>query len=247
MRNARHLGTLARITTGAATARASTRLRADDADRDRQAADRPEHRPGLADAGGRRGPARVPDRQARHDRPGPGPRSIPARSSRCRPRRSSGRTWPASAGTRKMTRWSTTTSCPDAQHCPGRLEQSMSPLVSSRTRLSSYIRLHPRPRARRRDRRRRARHPRPWRSVPPRTPDAYRPLAKPRIGPRMRELQAVVSAMPGISRRAAMSAAGLPQSGLGSGRSLAGYSSRADRRGHGQSLGQVQCPRAKYR
>ena len=43
---------------------------------------------------------------------------------------------------------------------------------------------------------------------------------KVRIGPRMRELRDVVSAMPGCSRADALRAAGLPTSGLGSGRPL---------------------------
>ena len=41
-----------------------------------------------------------------------------------------------------------------------------------------------------------------------------------RIGPRMRELRDVVSTMPGCSRADALRAAGLPTSGLGSGRPL---------------------------
>jgi hypothetical protein len=41
-----------------------------------------------------------------------------------------------------------------------------------------------------------------------------------RVGPRMRELQAIVSAMPGISKSDALRAAGLPTHGLGSGREL---------------------------
>ena len=44
--------------------------------------------------------------------------------------------------------------------------------------------------------------------------------AKPRIGHRMRELQAIVSAVPGISKSDALRAAGLPVHGLGSGREL---------------------------
>ena len=36
-----------------------------------------------------------------------------------------------------------------------------------------------------------------------------------RIGPRMRELQAIVSAMPGCSQAAALRAAGLPDRGMG--------------------------------
>jgi hypothetical protein len=41
-----------------------------------------------------------------------------------------------------------------------------------------------------------------------------------RIGPRMRELADIVSAMPGCSKSAALRAADLPTFGLGSGRSL---------------------------
>lgn len=41
-----------------------------------------------------------------------------------------------------------------------------------------------------------------------------------RIGYRMRELQAIVSAMPGISKSDALRAAGLPTHGMGSGREL---------------------------
>ena len=41
-----------------------------------------------------------------------------------------------------------------------------------------------------------------------------------RIGPRMAELQAIVSAMPGCSRRAALRAAELPERGIGHGRPL---------------------------
>ena len=44
--------------------------------------------------------------------------------------------------------------------------------------------------------------------------------AKPRIGHRMRELQAIVSAVPGISKSDALRVAGLPVHGLGSGREL---------------------------
>jgi len=40
-------------------------------------------------------------------------------------------------------------------------------------------------------------------------------MTAPRIGPRMRELHDVVSCMPGISKRAALAAAGLPLSGPG--------------------------------
>jgi hypothetical protein len=41
-----------------------------------------------------------------------------------------------------------------------------------------------------------------------------------RRGPRMRELASIVSACPGISKSAALRAAGLPTHGCGSGRSL---------------------------
>lgn len=41
-----------------------------------------------------------------------------------------------------------------------------------------------------------------------------------RIGPRMAELQDIVSAMPGCSRRAALRAAELPERGIGHGRPL---------------------------
>lgn len=41
-----------------------------------------------------------------------------------------------------------------------------------------------------------------------------------RIGHRMRELTDVVSACPGISKRAALRAVGLPERGLGSGREM---------------------------
>jgi hypothetical protein len=43
---------------------------------------------------------------------------------------------------------------------------------------------------------------------------------KPRIGPRMRELRDIVSALPGCSRSEALHAANLPTHGLGSGREL---------------------------
>jgi hypothetical protein len=43
---------------------------------------------------------------------------------------------------------------------------------------------------------------------------------KPRIGSRMRELADVVSCLPGISRRAALRAAGLPECGQGHARPL---------------------------
>lgn len=43
---------------------------------------------------------------------------------------------------------------------------------------------------------------------------------KPRVGPRMRELADIVSAMPGCSKSDALRAAGLPTHGLGSGREL---------------------------
>lgn len=39
-----------------------------------------------------------------------------------------------------------------------------------------------------------------------------------RVGPRMRELQSIVSAMPGTSKAAVLRAADLPTHGLGSGR-----------------------------
>lgn len=45
-------------------------------------------------------------------------------------------------------------------------------------------------------------------------------MAKHRVGRRMAELQMIVSCLPGISRRAAMRAAEMPEAGLGSGRSL---------------------------
>lgn len=45
-------------------------------------------------------------------------------------------------------------------------------------------------------------------------------VTRPRIGPRMRELQAIVSARPGISKRAALQAADLPECGLGHARPL---------------------------
>lgn len=41
-----------------------------------------------------------------------------------------------------------------------------------------------------------------------------------RIGPRMAELQTIVSAMPGCSRRGALRAADLPERGIGHGRPL---------------------------
>ena len=44
--------------------------------------------------------------------------------------------------------------------------------------------------------------------------------AKPRIGPRMRELADIVSAMPGCTKGDALRAAGLPVRGMGSGREL---------------------------
>lgn len=55
-----------------------------------------------------------------------------------------------------------------------------------------------------------------------------------RIGHRMRELQAIVSAMPGCTKSDALRAAGLPTHGLGSGRELrrtidAAWSSTSDR------------------
>jgi len=55
------------------------------------------------------------------------------------------------------------------------------------------------------------------------TPDpapAVRKLSKPRVGPRMRELADIVSAMPGCSKSDALRAAGLPTRGMGSGREL---------------------------
>jgi hypothetical protein len=52
-------------------------------------------------------------------------------------------------------------------------------------------------------------------AAPPR-----RTLAAPRIGYRMRELEAIVSAMPGISKSDALRAARLPVRGMGSGREL---------------------------
>lgn len=54
----------------------------------------------------------------------------------------------------------------------------------------------------------------------PATPSRKAKPAKPRIGHRMRELQAIVSAMPGCSKSDALRAAGLPTHGLGSGREL---------------------------
>jgi hypothetical protein len=52
-------------------------------------------------------------------------------------------------------------------------------------------------------------------AAPPR-----RTLSAPRIGPRMRELADIVSAMPGITKSDALRAAGLPVRGMGSGRQL---------------------------
>jgi hypothetical protein len=46
-------------------------------------------------------------------------------------------------------------------------------------------------------------------------------MTKPRIGPRMRELADIVSAVPGCSKSDALRAAGLPTHGMGSGRELA--------------------------
>jgi hypothetical protein len=46
------------------------------------------------------------------------------------------------------------------------------------------------------------------------------PAKGPRIGHRMRELHAIVSAIPGITKSDALRAAGLPTHGLGSGREL---------------------------
>jgi hypothetical protein len=42
-----------------------------------------------------------------------------------------------------------------------------------------------------------------------------RKLAKPRIGPKMRELQAITSACPGITKAAALRGADLPDRGMG--------------------------------
>ena len=55
------------------------------------------------------------------------------------------------------------------------------------------------------------------------TPDpapAVRKLSKARVGPRMRELADIVSAMPGCSKSDALRAAGLPTRRMGSGREL---------------------------
>lgn len=57
-------------------------------------------------------------------------------------------------------------------------------------------------------------------SQPQETPKPTRTLSRPRVGHRMRELQAIVSAMPGISKSDALRAAGLPVHGMGSGREL---------------------------
>lgn len=43
---------------------------------------------------------------------------------------------------------------------------------------------------------------------------------KPRVGPKMREIRDYVSCVPGCSRADALRAAGLPTSGMGTGRSL---------------------------
>ncbi len=56
-------------------------------------------------------------------------------------------------------------------------------------------------------------------SMPEPAPVA-RKLSRPRIGPRMRELRDIVSAMPGCSKSDALHAAGLPVRGMGSGREL---------------------------
>lgn len=53
-----------------------------------------------------------------------------------------------------------------------------------------------------------------WRPVKPKG-EPVRKLAKPRIGPRMRELQAIVSACPGITKAEALRAADLPDRGMG--------------------------------
>jgi hypothetical protein len=44
--------------------------------------------------------------------------------------------------------------------------------------------------------------------------------AKPRVGPKMREIRDFISAMPGCSRADALRAAGLPTSGMGTGKPL---------------------------
>lgn len=53
-----------------------------------------------------------------------------------------------------------------------------------------------------------------WRSPRPRC-EPSRKLARPRIGPTMRELHAIISACPGISKAAALRAADLPDRGMG--------------------------------
>jgi hypothetical protein len=54
----------------------------------------------------------------------------------------------------------------------------------------------------------------------PETAQAVRKLSRPRVGPRMRELRDIVSAMPGCSKSDALRVAGLPTHGMGSGREL---------------------------
>lgn len=58
-----------------------------------------------------------------------------------------------------------------------------------------------------------------WKAPRPKR-EPSRKLATPRIGPRMRELQAVTSVCPGISKAAALRAADLPDRGMGSHRPI---------------------------